>query len=227
MQQGDIGDAAEPYFRGREIDQKSLEKAKNQSKMFCKQLSQYRMPFAWAAINIVDVIIGKFRQPSLLSHYHQQTFTLSLALPHFITTPSSTSSHHQNPHTITSTPSHHRTHRLCSSFSGNQSSVSQAAVVTQDGGGAAGTRDRRDSDTRKSVDEKSLVSTADVPRRKEVNRTSSVSSMSGRLIDQEYDESVNLSQTFNPVTLTLGTFFKQVRRSKLCTSVIRFFVCIG
>ena len=96
-------------------------------------------------------------------------------------------------------------------FTGNQSSSPQAAIVTQEGGGT-GTRDRRDSDTRKSVDEKSQISTADVPRRKDVNRTSSVSSMSGRLVDQEFDESVNLSQTFSPVTLTLGTFFKQVRQ---------------
>ena len=58
LQQGDIGDAAEPYYRGQDIDRKSLEKAKTNAKTFCKQLGQYRMPFAWAAINVIDLIAG-------------------------------------------------------------------------------------------------------------------------------------------------------------------------
>ena len=58
LQQGDIGDAAEPYYRGHEQERKSLDKAKSNAKVFCRQLGQYRMPFAWAAINVIDLIAG-------------------------------------------------------------------------------------------------------------------------------------------------------------------------
>ena len=56
MQQGDISDAADPYLR--ELDRKSLDKVSANAKMYCKLLGQYRMPFAWAAINIIDLITG-------------------------------------------------------------------------------------------------------------------------------------------------------------------------
>lgn len=58
LQQGDIGDAAEPYYRGHELEKKSFDKAKANAKTFCRQLGQYRMPFAWAAINVIDLIAG-------------------------------------------------------------------------------------------------------------------------------------------------------------------------
>ena len=58
LQQGDISEAAEPYFRGRDIDKKSKDKAATAAKLYCKMLGQYRMPFAWAAINVVDLIAG-------------------------------------------------------------------------------------------------------------------------------------------------------------------------
>ena len=58
LQQGDIGEAADPYFRGRDIDKKSKDKAAAAAKLYCKMLGQYRMPFAWAAINVVDLIAG-------------------------------------------------------------------------------------------------------------------------------------------------------------------------
>ena len=58
LQQGDVGDAAEPYYRGHDIDKKLHEKSKTNAKLYCKQLGQYRMPFAWAAINVIDLIAG-------------------------------------------------------------------------------------------------------------------------------------------------------------------------
>ena len=58
LQQGDISEAADPYFRGRDIDKKSKDKAAAAAKLYCKMLGQYRMPFAWAAINVVDLIAG-------------------------------------------------------------------------------------------------------------------------------------------------------------------------
>lgn len=33
-----------------------LEKLKNQAETFCQRLGRYRMPFAWATVNIMDVI---------------------------------------------------------------------------------------------------------------------------------------------------------------------------
>ena len=56
LQKGDITEAAEPYQR--EMDRKALDKAKNSAKLFCQQLGQYRMPLAWTAINVVDIISG-------------------------------------------------------------------------------------------------------------------------------------------------------------------------
>lgn len=58
LQQGDIGDAAEPYYRGHDIEKKALDKVTGNAKTFCRQLGQYRMPFAWAAINVIDLIAG-------------------------------------------------------------------------------------------------------------------------------------------------------------------------
>lgn len=60
LQQGDISDAAEPYYRGSELERekKAYDKVRTNAKMYCKQLGQYRMPFAWAAINVIDLIAG-------------------------------------------------------------------------------------------------------------------------------------------------------------------------
>ena len=40
------------------MDRKALDKHKNAAKGFCQQLGQYRMPLAWTAINVVDIITG-------------------------------------------------------------------------------------------------------------------------------------------------------------------------
>ena len=58
LQQGDISDAAEPYLKSRDLDKKSLDKFKLQANFFCQQLGEYRMPFAWTAINVLDIIAG-------------------------------------------------------------------------------------------------------------------------------------------------------------------------
>ena len=103
-------------------------------------------------------------------------------------------------------------------------------------GGSTPTRDRRDSDTRRASDEK-VVSTADVPRRKDIGRTGSMTSITGKQIEDSGDELVNLSQSFNPVTLTLGTFIKQVcvcvcvcvcARVRACVrACVRVCVCVN
>ena len=67
LQQGDIGDAAEPYYRGHDIEKKALDKVTANAKTFCRQLGQYRMPFAWAAINVIDLIAGS-QTPAGASH---------------------------------------------------------------------------------------------------------------------------------------------------------------
>ena len=56
LQKGDIAEAAEPYLR--EMDRKALDKAKASAKQICHQLGQYRMPLAWTAVSIVDIITG-------------------------------------------------------------------------------------------------------------------------------------------------------------------------
>ena len=54
LQKGDITEAAEPYQR--EMDRRTLNRAKSTAKQYCQQLGQYRMPLAWTAITLIDII---------------------------------------------------------------------------------------------------------------------------------------------------------------------------
>uniref|UniRef100_A0A3B3UX66 Dedicator of cytokinesis C/D N-terminal domain-containing protein n=1 Tax=Poecilia latipinna TaxID=48699 RepID=A0A3B3UX66_9TELE len=60
LQQGEISDCADPYLTMRESDstknRDKLEKLKSQAEAFCQRLGRYRMPFAWATVNIMEVI---------------------------------------------------------------------------------------------------------------------------------------------------------------------------
>uniref|UniRef100_A0AAR2LG32 Dedicator of cytokinesis 8 n=1 Tax=Pygocentrus nattereri TaxID=42514 RepID=A0AAR2LG32_PYGNA len=60
LQQGEIGECAEPYSVMKESDtaknKDKLEKLRNQAEGFCQRLGQYRMPFAFAVVNITSVI---------------------------------------------------------------------------------------------------------------------------------------------------------------------------
>uniref|UniRef100_A0A2K6DVE6 Dedicator of cytokinesis 8 n=1 Tax=Macaca nemestrina TaxID=9545 RepID=A0A2K6DVE6_MACNE len=56
LQQGEIGDCAEPYLVIKESDggksKEKIEKLKLQAESFCQRLGKYRMPFAWAPISL-------------------------------------------------------------------------------------------------------------------------------------------------------------------------------
>uniref|UniRef100_A0A672GUP4 Dedicator of cytokinesis 8 n=1 Tax=Salarias fasciatus TaxID=181472 RepID=A0A672GUP4_SALFA len=60
LQQGEISDCADPYVNLRESDsaknKDKLDKLRAQAEAFCHRLGRYRMPFAWAAINVMEVI---------------------------------------------------------------------------------------------------------------------------------------------------------------------------
>uniref|UniRef100_A0A8C1HJ77 Dedicator of cytokinesis 8 n=1 Tax=Cyprinus carpio carpio TaxID=630221 RepID=A0A8C1HJ77_CYPCA len=60
LQQGEIGDCAEPYMILKESDttknRDKLEKLRNQAEGFCQRLGRYRMPFAFATVNIMSAI---------------------------------------------------------------------------------------------------------------------------------------------------------------------------
>ncbi|XP_078249062.1 dedicator of cytokinesis protein 7 isoform X6 [Pogona vitticeps] len=60
LQQGDIGECAEPYMILKEADtaknKEKLEKLKSQSEQFCQRLGKYRMPFAWTAIHLMNIV---------------------------------------------------------------------------------------------------------------------------------------------------------------------------
>ncbi|XP_044286441.1 dedicator of cytokinesis protein 7 isoform X3 [Varanus komodoensis] len=60
LQQGDIGECAEPYMILKEADaaknKEKLEKLKSQSEQFCQRLGRYRMPFAWTAIHLMNIV---------------------------------------------------------------------------------------------------------------------------------------------------------------------------
>ncbi|CAL8249273.1 unnamed protein product [Merluccius merluccius] len=60
LQQGEISDCADPYITLRESDstknKDKLDKLRGQAETFCHRLGRYRMPFAWATVNIMEVI---------------------------------------------------------------------------------------------------------------------------------------------------------------------------
>ncbi|XP_075453556.1 dedicator of cytokinesis protein 8 isoform X2 [Ascaphus truei] len=60
LQQGEIGECAEPYMVLKESDggktKEKIEKLKSQSENFCQRLGKYRMPFAWAPISLAGCI---------------------------------------------------------------------------------------------------------------------------------------------------------------------------
>ncbi|XP_048475857.1 dedicator of cytokinesis protein 7-like [Rhincodon typus] len=60
LQQGDIAECAEPYLVMKESEsaknKDKIEKLKSQAENFCQRLGKYRMPFAWAYINIMNVV---------------------------------------------------------------------------------------------------------------------------------------------------------------------------
>uniref|UniRef100_H2Y8Y3 DOCKER domain-containing protein n=1 Tax=Ciona savignyi TaxID=51511 RepID=H2Y8Y3_CIOSA len=54
LQQGDITECAEPYMK--DATDKSRDKAKNNAKWFCERLGKYRMPLAWTAIHLMNIV---------------------------------------------------------------------------------------------------------------------------------------------------------------------------
>ncbi|XP_062854098.1 dedicator of cytokinesis protein 7 isoform X12 [Trichomycterus rosablanca] len=60
LQQGDIGECAEPYMVFKESDaaknKEKLEKLRAQSEQCCQRLGRYRMPFAWTAIHLMNIV---------------------------------------------------------------------------------------------------------------------------------------------------------------------------
>ncbi|KAK1897644.1 Dedicator of cytokinesis protein 7 [Dissostichus eleginoides] len=60
LQQGDIGECAEPYMVFKESDaaknKEKLDKLRGQSEQFCQRLGRYRMPFAWTAIHLMNIV---------------------------------------------------------------------------------------------------------------------------------------------------------------------------
>uniref|UniRef100_A0A665V7C9 Dedicator of cytokinesis 6 n=1 Tax=Echeneis naucrates TaxID=173247 RepID=A0A665V7C9_ECHNA len=60
LQQGDIGDCCEPYMVMKESDsskhKEKLEKVRLQAEQACSRLGQFRMPFAWTAIHLINIV---------------------------------------------------------------------------------------------------------------------------------------------------------------------------
>ncbi|KAM8792920.1 dedicator of cytokinesis protein 8 [Eudromia elegans] len=58
LQQGEIGDCAEPYMVLKESEtgktKEKIEKLKTQAESFCQRLGKYRMPFAWIPISLTN-----------------------------------------------------------------------------------------------------------------------------------------------------------------------------
>ncbi|XP_034293671.1 dedicator of cytokinesis protein 6 isoform X1 [Pantherophis guttatus] len=60
LQQGDISECCEPYMVMKETDavknKEKLEKLRVAGEQFCTRLGHYRMPFAWTAIHLMNII---------------------------------------------------------------------------------------------------------------------------------------------------------------------------
>ncbi|XP_076977876.1 dedicator of cytokinesis protein 6 isoform X1 [Tamandua tetradactyla] len=60
LQQGDIGECCEPYMVMREVDtaknKEKLEKLRLAAEQFCTRLGRYRMPFAWTAVHLANIV---------------------------------------------------------------------------------------------------------------------------------------------------------------------------
>ncbi|KAG9280103.1 dedicator of cytokinesis protein 6-like isoform X3 [Astyanax mexicanus] len=60
LQQGDIGECCEPYMVMKESDstkhKEKLEKLKAQAEQYCSRLGRFRMPFAWTAIHLLNIV---------------------------------------------------------------------------------------------------------------------------------------------------------------------------
>ncbi|XP_041097982.1 dedicator of cytokinesis protein 7-like isoform X6 [Polyodon spathula] len=60
LQQGDIGECCEPYMVMKESDsakhKEKLEKLRVQAEQYCSRLGRYRMPFAWTAIHLMNIV---------------------------------------------------------------------------------------------------------------------------------------------------------------------------
>ncbi|XP_026681191.1 dedicator of cytokinesis protein 7 isoform X2 [Diaphorina citri] len=52
--QGDINECAEPYMK----DERNIEKVRQNAAQSCERLGKYRMPFAWTAVYLMNVING-------------------------------------------------------------------------------------------------------------------------------------------------------------------------
>lgn len=55
LQQGDIGECADPYLKE---DKTKEEKYRSNAVQFCERLGKYRMPFAWTAIYLMNIVTG-------------------------------------------------------------------------------------------------------------------------------------------------------------------------
>ncbi|KAK3089282.1 hypothetical protein FSP39_002319 [Pinctada imbricata] len=63
LQQGDIGECADPYIKE---DKAKEEKYRQNATQFCERLGKYRMPFAWTAIYLMNIVSGaKEREASV------------------------------------------------------------------------------------------------------------------------------------------------------------------
>ncbi|KAG9470120.1 hypothetical protein GDO78_018818 [Eleutherodactylus coqui] len=60
LQQGDIGECCEPYMVLKESDgiknKEKVDKLRAHAEQFCSRLGRYRMPFAWTAIHLMNII---------------------------------------------------------------------------------------------------------------------------------------------------------------------------
>uniref|UniRef100_A0A8C6QLD4 Dedicator of cytokinesis 6 n=1 Tax=Nannospalax galili TaxID=1026970 RepID=A0A8C6QLD4_NANGA len=66
LEQGDISDCCEPYMVMKEMDmaknREKLDKLRLAAEQFCTRLGRYRMPFAWTAVHLANIVSSAGQQ---------------------------------------------------------------------------------------------------------------------------------------------------------------------
>lgn len=73
LQQGDISEVAEPYMK----DDKNRDKVRIAACSACERLGSYRMPFAWTAVYLMNVVNGVGSLDSRDSYHEKDSSSAS------------------------------------------------------------------------------------------------------------------------------------------------------
>jgi hypothetical protein len=217
LQQGDISECAEPYVKTHQQSASSIEKLKANAAQFCDRLGKFRMPFAWTAINICNILNANPQNESASSGGASLTW-----LTH------TSNSSDLNSNTITSTSSNQKSSSLDRVLANplNMSSMNVENTQSTSKGPYENTKKfqavamntvRDESITRRSNSMKEAANTRltnSLSKFLNANGTNNeiqsiTSSVKSGVNNDELAELRSTLSTFKPVAISINAFFKQ------------------